>query len=562
MPPETTARDSRPLAELLSDVAGLLKHVTTHVNRLAEDVARDAGEVVRSAEAFGHAAQRQWSSLRADVARDADALGRAAHREWTSLRDDVARDADALGRAAHREWTSLRDDVARDAAELEDAAQRQWASVREGVRATPRLTRVLAEGARLLALWRWHRLRALARGEEPTDNPAIHRALAVAAREACVELRGGILKLGQLASCRPDLLPAPWIEELSRLQDQVPALPFEAIAAVIEHELGAPLAERFAAVEPEALAAASLAQVHAARALDGADVVIKVQVPGIAEVIESDIAALRVLVRLAGDVVAGIDLSPVVSELGAALARELDYRQEAATLRRFAEAAARVGDPVVTPAPVEALTTGRVLVMERIAGERLTTALERAAAAGDLAARDQVCAALVSSVARQVFAHGLVHGDPHPGNLLVTPDGALALLDFGCVLELTAAERAAWARLFAALIGRDQARAAAELAAIGFVADRPEELLGMAAVIVDAMRPGLDAGEIDWNAQLAELTGRLAAVGRGGGAVTVPPSFVLLSRVLGTLAGILVRHQPRLQPFALIAPHLAAAARG
>src|SRR5262249_9097578 len=131
-------------------------------------------------------------------------LVRHVARNANRLAEDVARDAG---------------DIARDADALARAAAQRWSEVRDGARATPRLTRVIAEGARLLALWRWHRLRALARGEDPVDNPTIHRVLAVAAREACVELRGGILKIGQLASCRPDLLPAPWIEELSELQD-------------------------------------------------------------------------------------------------------------------------------------------------------------------------------------------------------------------------------------------------------------------------------------------------------------------------------------------------------
>jgi ubiquinone biosynthesis protein len=378
-----------------------------------------------------------------------------------------------------------------------------------------------------------------------------------ATRDACIELRGGILKLGQLALCRPDLLPAPWIEELSQLQDRVPPVATEDIVAVIEAELGAAILDRFATFDADALAAASLAQVHAATLADGTEVVVKVQVPGIADVIDADIGALRVLARVAGDLVPGVDLAPVVGELATALTAELDYRAEADSLRDFAAAARASGDPVVVPAPVLYLSTSRILVMERIWGDRLTDALD-AASDDD---RDRICATIVASVARQVFVHGVVHGDPHFGNFLVPSGGAVAILDFGCVLRLDASDRAAWARLFAALVARQEVAAAAELRALGFVASDEAELLAVAATIVDAMRPGTDAAAIDWNAQLAQFTETLTAAGRGGATIRVPRSFVLLARVLGTLAGLLVRYKPRLQPFALIAPFLFAAPR-
>ncbi len=424
---------------------------------------------------------------------------------------------------------------------------------------------MLGAGARLLALWRWHRLRALARGEDPVDNPVIQRALARATYDACVELRGGILKLGQIASCRPDLLPAPWIEELSSLQDRVPPVPTAAIVAQIEAEWGQTVLDRLATFDADALAAASLAQVHAARlpGVEGAaaDVVMKVQVPGIAELVEADIAALRVLARLAKDIVPGVELAPIASELGRALTEELDYRREADNLADFAAAARATGDPVIVPPVVGYLSTERVLVMERVVGERLTDALDRMTAEGDLVTRDRVLATIVQSVARQILVHGVVHADPHPGNFLVTPDGQLAVLDFGCVLRQTLAQRQAWARLLAALVARDEVRAAVELAALGFVADDEAALLGVAATIVDGMRPGADLATIDFSAQLQELTERLAAAGRAGGAIHAPPAFVLLARVLGTVAGMLVRYRPSLQPFALIAPFLMQAAR-
>lgn len=448
--------------------------------------------------------------------------------------------------------------VSRDAEAFGRAAMDGWLALKGGARATPRLTRLLGSGTRILALWRLLRLRALARGEPADGNPAIHRALAIATREAAVELRGAILKAGQVASCRPDLFPAPWIEELALLQDRVPALPSEVIFAAIDAQLGSREAH-FAALEAEALAAASLAQVHAARLHDGREVVVKVLVPGARETVEADIGALRVLAKMAPDIVPGVELAPIVAELARALTAELDYRTEAQNLEAFRAATLAAGDGVLVPTLVPELVTGEVMVMERIVGTRLGDALAALVAAGDLATRDAILVTIVRSVACQVFVHGVVHADPHPGNYLVTPDHQVAVLDFGSVLHIPPAERAAYARLFVSLLAGQTERAAVELANLGFEASSEGDLLAMALQIVDAVRPGRAIADIDMNAELARFVAKLQAAAQNGTAVRVPPSFVLLGRVLGTLAGLLLEHKPKLEPFAILAPYLARA---
>lgn len=499
------------LRALVGNVLGFVKNVGTQVNRLAEDLAADVGAVSRDAEAFARAAMDGWLALKS------------------------------------------------------------------GARATPRLTKLLGAGTRILALWRVLRLRALARGESAEANPAIHRALAIATREAAVELRGAILKAGQVASCRPDLFPAPWIEELALLQDRVPPLPAEVIFAVIDAELGSRDADsrrpgeapegpgraarekHFASLDTEALAAASLAQVHAARLHDGREVVVKVLVPGARETVEADIGALRVLAKMAPDIVPGVELAPIVAELARALTAELDYRTEAQNLEAFRAATLASGDGVLVPTLVPELVTGEVMVMERIVGTRLGDALAALVAAGDLATRDAILVTIVRSVACQVFVHGVVHADPHPGNYLVTPDHQVAVLDFGSVLYIPPAERAAYARLFVSLLGGQTERAATELANLGFEAASPADLMAMALQIVDAVRPGRAIVDIDMNAELARFVAQLNAAAQNGTAVRVPPSFVLLGRVLGTLAGLLLEHRPKMEPFAILAPYLARA---
>src|SRR5690606_14918651 len=157
----------------------------------------------------------------------------------------------------------------------------------------------------------------------------------------------------------------------------------------------------------------------------------------------------------------GIDLATLAAELTRALAIELDYVAEADALWAYS-------GRCVVPRPIGTLSTGRVLTMTRIDGERLTAWLERATAEGRLDERDRLLADLVGEVAQQILVRGQVHADPHPGNFLVTPAGELALLDFGCVLELTRAERAAYARLVVAIAGGNHAAAGKELAELGF----------------------------------------------------------------------------------------------
>jgi ubiquinone biosynthesis protein len=437
-------------------------------------------------------------------------------------------------------------DLARDLGAVTRDAQSFAGTARDHAqtfaRATPRAARLAQVGAALLARHRWLRLAAAARGHTAL-RPEDHRDLARRTARAAAELRGGIAKLGQLASCRPDLVGPIWAAELAALQADVPPVDGAAIRARIEAELGRPIAACFAELDDAPLAAASLAQVHAGRLHDGTRVAVKVQVPGIEHVIDADIAALRTFAGALRDV-PGLDLPTVVDELTRALAAELDYVAEAAALRSFTTSAA-------IPRVIPEASSSRVLTMTRLDGERLITALD-AMPAGE---RDRVLGELVADVAAQVLVHGHVHADPHPGNFLVTPDGKLGLLDFGCTLVLDARERAAYARLVLAVVSGNRAAAANELLALGFAAEDPEQLVALTASLIGAMQPGASVAELDWEAGFAD---QIARARRLGGLV-IPRSFVLLGRVLATIAGLLARYRPQIQLHALIAPHLGAA---
>jgi ubiquinone biosynthesis protein len=359
-----------------------------------------------------------------------------------------------------------------------------------------------------------------------------------------------VLKLGQIASTRPDLIGAVWAAELSLLQDRVPAVDSTAIVARIEAEMGQSILDAFISFDPVPVAAASLAQVHRAVLADGRVVAVKVQVPGIDEVIAADIAALRMLAGALAEVVP-FDVAQIADELDRALTEELDYGAEAAATTAFAGELRTAA--LFVPAVVPDRSTARVLTTEFVDGARLTDALNAASPSE----RTRMIVALCDDLGRQVFRTGRIHADPHPGNFLVTADGRIAVLDFGCTLTLTADERHGYARLLAALATGDRATALIALATLGFGGD-PDALAAMAVAITDALRPGVQADAIDWETYSRSMAREIASRARAAG-VTIPRSFVLLGRVLGTMAGLIAAYKPNVQLHAVIGPHVAAA---
>lgn len=252
------------------------------------------------------------------------------------------------------------------------------------------------------------------------------------------------VKLGQILSTRADILPPSFITALSRLQDNVPPLPFDVIKGVVEKAHGKPLTEVFAELESKPLASASIAQVHGAVLRDGQEVVVKVQRPGIEERMRSDISLMGILAGVFDAVFeeAGIYKSKVVvEEFEQALMAELDFTQELRNLQTFAKS--QQGKNLIRiPRVFPEMSSRTVLVMERIRGTRLHD-LPANADRKDIAHR------FITAAFEQVFIDGLFHGDPHPGNVLIMADGQIALLDFGLVGKLS---RDAQDRLVALLL--------------------------------------------------------------------------------------------------------------
>ncbi|MBA4180585.1 MAG: 2-polyprenylphenol hydroxylase [Anaerolinea sp.] len=249
-------------------------------------------------------------------------------------------------------------------------------------------------------------------------------------RLAMEELGTTAIKLGQILSTRPDFVAPDYIAEFEKLRDRVPAVPADAIIAIIERELGGDVADLFLEFEHEPLAAASIGQVHGAVLLDGTRVVVKVQKPGVAATVFQDLAILGDLARRAsgGQLASSYDLEALVDDFAWTLRCELDYIREGRNADRLRVILAS-NPALVVPAIRWQLTTENVLVMERMEGVRLAGSLELPPGANPRA----LAKAGAEGLLTQVFEAGFFHADPHPGNFLVTPDGRLAILDFGMV---------------------------------------------------------------------------------------------------------------------------------
>ncbi|GLI40133.1 phosphotransferase [Geobacter hydrogenophilus] len=297
----------------------------------------------------------------------------------------------------------------------------------------------------------------VARGRKLFRRPESELALLSPAermRLALEELGPTFVKLGQILSTRPDVIPRSFILEFSKLQDQVPSFPFEAVEDQIRKHLGREPSECYAFIDPEPLAAASIAQVHRARLVSGEEVVIKVRRPGVVGLVETDIDAMMGLALLAERHLPGSDLyDPVglVKEFARTIRREMDFSREAHTIEKFAENFA--GDPTLHfPTVYWDQTAGGVLTMEHVNGIKVsdTGALDAAGLDRKLIARRGADAFL-----KMVLTHGFFHGDPHPGNVLILPDNVICLLDYGMVGRLDAQLKGYLTDILLAIVQRD-----------------------------------------------------------------------------------------------------------
>ena len=291
--------------------------------------------------------------------------------------------------------------------------------------------------------------------EEAFSNPE-HLRLALE------ELGPTFIKLGQVLSTRPDLLPLDYQTELAKLQDAAPPVAGSMISEVVASQLGKTTAELFASFDLEPLATASIGQAHAATLFDGTEVVVKVRRPGVVEQIEEDLEILRNLATAVGrhwEAAADWDVEGMANEFAQSLRAELDYLQEGRNTERFAANFAASPD-VHIPRVYWDTTTSRVLTLERISGTKVndTQGLDRAGID-----RHKLADRAASIAAKMIFDDGFFHADPHPGNLFVEPEGRIGLIDFGMVGTIDDELRLKLGRLLVALVSKRPERIASAL---------------------------------------------------------------------------------------------------
>ena len=272
------------------------------------------------------------------------------------------------------------------------------------------------------------------------------------------ELGPTFIKLGQILSTRPDLIPVEFIQELSKLQDNVPPFPYTEARQIIESELGRPIADIFQHFENTPLAAASIGQVHRALLKDGEEVVIKVQRPGIRKIIEVDLEIMLHLASLMERHLEELQVHRpvrIVQEFARTLGKEINYTIEASHIERFARQS--MDDPTVyVPKVFRDTTTERVLTMEYIDGIKASE-IDRIEREG--LDRKIITTRGADLILRQIFDHGFFHADPHPGNIFVLPDNVICLIDFGMMGYIDRQTRESFADLIYSVIHQDEFKA-------------------------------------------------------------------------------------------------------
>jgi predicted unusual protein kinase regulating ubiquinone biosynthesis (AarF/ABC1/UbiB family) len=284
------------------------------------------------------------------------------------------------------------------------------------------------------------------------------------------QMKGAAMKIGQVLSTIDfDLVPEDereaFKEKLSALRDSAPSVPFPQVEKLLRKDLGGPLESVFAEFDREPVAAASIGQVHRARTLDGRDVAVKVQYPGVAEAVETDLRNMNMLFPLVKRLAPGLDVKALGGELRERIGEELDYEIEAQHQRRVARVFR--GHPhVVVPAVDTRLSTRRVLISEFVEGAAFTEIKTR-----DEATRDRFAEVVYRFFWGLLSKEGLVAGDPHPGNYLLCPDGRVCFLDYGLMRQIEPQYLEDERRLARAVIAEDAHEVHEVMSTLGYLPD-------------------------------------------------------------------------------------------
>ncbi|MPZ48392.1 MAG: hypothetical protein GEU75_03610 [Dehalococcoidia bacterium] len=395
------------------------------------------------------------------------------------------------------------------------------------------LARVFAGYKLISFLQRW-------RGEEWAEarRTKHHRWSARLLHDTAVRNQGLLIKTAQFLSSRPDILPDEYIEVLSHLQDEVPPEPFSVIRGEVERELEQPLEAVFREFSPEPVAAASLAQVHRAVLRDGRVVAVKVQYPGIEELVRTDLDNISRFVAVLNRIDKTLDFRFISEEMGRMIPKELDFINEGRNADAIAANFEGVQD-VVVPEIYWEYTTRRVLTMEYVKGVKITD-IEGMRRLGIDSA--EVAKVLVVAFAEMLLEHGMFHADPHPGNLLVAPGPRLLLVDFGQVKEIGPQFRFVFAQMTRALMADDDTALGKTFRDLGFrmKQDSASGYEDLGRAYVGDISKQMLSSERGWvSPEMFQDSYRdVLRILRANPVIKVPPDLLFVGRVMGLLNGL------------------------
>ncbi|HEX8658582.1 MAG TPA: AarF/ABC1/UbiB kinase family protein [Hymenobacter sp.] len=364
------------------------------------------------------------------------------------------------------------------------------------------------------------------------------------------ELGPTFIKLAQAMSNRADLLPQALIDEFEKLQSNVPPFATALARQIIEEELGRPITEVFSEFDDTILGSASIGQVHRARLLTGEEVVVKVQRPGVREKVRSDLALLHELVRLTAGFLRKQGLAnpqDIVDAFERSMTKELDYTSEARSMDQFR----KLYDEYTTfhiPKPFREISTERILVIEFVSGCKIT---DKAQLLAWGLSPEAVAELGMDIYLTQIFEFGVFHADPHPGNVLVQPDGTLVLIDFGMVGRLTKQQKYAFAGVFIGMARQDARGMAVSFRRLALTAEIPD----MRAFEADLSQLIEDFATLDVKEMsMSDLADALQTVIYNY-KLQVPGAVFLILRALVILEGIGKVLHPRFNTFEFVRPY-------
>ncbi len=390
--------------------------------------------------------------------------------------------------------------------------------------------------------WRWLRIQRRLLGHERMDGATrrFHQAAALAVVRRALKQQGLVVKICQFLGSRADILMDEYVRTLSLVHDQVPPRPWPEMRPLIERELGGSIAELYGEFDPRPVAAASLAQVYRARLHDGTAVAVKVQYPGIDQIVQDDLRALRMLVDLWARIEKVIDFRPVVDEMERTAPEEVDFIHEGRSAERIGALLAD-RDDVIVPGIYWERTSRRVLTMDYIDGIRIGDVEAQRAASVHT---PQVAASLIDLYNTMILKHGVFHADPHPGNLFVVPGeergekAKIGIVDFGLTKFLPEEFREQLIVLTSAIVSEQPEAITGTMEGMGFrTRERDQQTYAALgeAFLGDVLRSGKAYADQE---MVADINARLGRVLRANPLVEVPGDVILIARVMGLLSGL------------------------